>query len=231
MTKKTDKPAFDAKPFLARLTSKPGIYRMLGADDEVLYVGKARNLKRRVSSYFQGRAQTAKTFRMLGQVCDVDITVTATETEALLLEYNLIKKFKPRFNVLLRDDKSFPYIYVSTDHAFPRLSFYRGARKESGKYFGPYPSTHAVRETLSYLQKLFLIRPCENTYFANRSRPCLQYQIKRCSAPCVGLINEQEYAKDIADVLLFLEGKSNLVIDGLIERMDVSSDTRDYEKA
>ena len=231
MAKKSAKPAFDAQPFLARLTGKPGIYRMLGADDEVLYVGKARNLKRRVSSYFQGRAQSAKTLRMLREIRDVDVTMTATETEALLLEYNLIKKFQPRFNVLLRDDKSFPYIHISTDHAFPRLSFYRGARKGAGKYFGPYPSAHAVRETLSYLQKLFLIRPCDNSYFSNRSRPCLQYQIKRCSAPCVGLIGQEEYASDIADALLFLKGKSNLVIDGLVERMDVSAEARDYEKA
>ncbi len=231
MAKKSAKPAFDAQPFLARLTGKPGIYRMLGADDEVLYVGKARNLKRRVSSYFQGRAQSAKTLRMLREIRDVDVTMTATETEALLLEYNLIKKFQPRFNVLLRDDKSFPYIYISTDHAFPRLSFYRGARKGAGKYFGPYPSAHAVRETLSYLQKLFLIRPCDNSYFSNRSRPCLQYQIKRCSAPCVGLIGREAYASDLADALLFLDGKSNLVIDGLVERMDVSAEARDYEKA
>ncbi|MCH8930711.1 MAG: excinuclease ABC subunit UvrC [Proteobacteria bacterium] len=231
MAKKSAKPAFDAQPFLARLTGKPGIYRMLGADDEVLYVGKARNLKRRVSSYFQGRAQSAKTLRMLREVRDVDVTMTATETEALLLEYNLIKKFQPRFNVLLRDDKSFPYIYISTDHAFPRLSFYRGVRKGAGKYFGPYPSAHAVRETLSYLQKLFLIRPCDNSYFSNRSRPCLQYQIKRCSAPCVGLIGREAYASDLADALLFLDGKSNQVIDGLVERMDVSAAARDYEKA
>lgn len=222
---------FDPKAFLTRLTGKPGIYRMLGADDEVLYVGKARSLKRRVSSYFQGRAHSAKTQRMLKEVRDVDVTVTATETEALLLEYNLIKKFQPRFNVLLRDDKSFPYIHLSTDQDYPRLSFYRGARKRKGRYFGPYPSTYAVRDTIGYLQKLFLLRSCQDTYFAHRSRPCLQYQIKRCSAPCVGFIDRESYANDVNDALLFLDGKSNRVIDGLVDRMEISAEAKDYEKA
>lgn len=222
---------FDGKAYANRLTQRPGIYRMLSADGEVIYVGKARNLKRRVASYFQGRAQSAKTHRMIRDIVGMDVTVTATETEALLLEYNLIKKFKPRYNVLLRDDKSFPYLHLSTDHDFPRLSFYRGSRKRPGRLFGPYPSTHAVRETLSYLQKLFLLRPCQDTFFANRSRPCLQYQIKRCSAPCVGHVDKAEYVRDVDDALLFLEGKSNLVIDGLAERMDAAATRQDYEKA
>ncbi len=224
-------PGFDAKELLANLTQRPGVYRMMGADDEVLYVGKARNLKNRVSSYFRGRAHSAKTMRMLKQIADVEITVTNTETEALLLEYNLIKKFQPRFNVLLRDDKSFPYIYVTTDQEFSRLTFYRGSRKGKGRYFGPYPSTHAVRDTLSYLQKLFKLRQCEDTFFRNRSRPCLQYQIKRCSAPCVGLIDAEKYKRDVDDAILFLDGRSHDVIDGLARRMETASETKDYEQA
>ena len=176
---------FDAQTFLRSLTNRPGAYRMLNAAGKVIYVGKARNLKKRVSSYFQRKHSDAKTAMMMQVVADVEVTVTNTETEALILEYNLIKEHKPRFNVILRDDKSYPYIYVSTNHAFPRLRFHRGPRKGKGRYFGPYPSTSAVRKTLNELQKLFLIRQCNDNYFKNRSRPCLQYQIKRCTAPCV----------------------------------------------
>ncbi|NNL55978.1 MAG: GIY-YIG nuclease family protein, partial [Woeseia sp.] len=164
---------------------------MRDASGKVIYVGKALDLKKRVSSYFKGSHADVKTAAMMTYVATVEVTVTNTEAEALLLEYNLIKKHKPRFNVLLRDDKSYPYIYVSTEHPFPRLQFHRGPRKGKGRYFGPYPSTIAVRKTLNELQKLFMIRQCQDSFFSNRSRPCLQYQIRRCTAPCVGLVNEE----------------------------------------
>jgi excinuclease ABC subunit C len=165
--------AFDLRSFLASLPAKPGVYRMLGADDVILYVGKARHLRNRVASYFRGHAHAERTQAMLAQVERVEVTVTASEIEALLLEQNLIKRHRPRYNVLLKDDKSFPFIHL-TAHHYPRLEFFRGSRKEPGRFFGPYPSTVATRETLLLLQKLFRIRSCEDTFFANRSRPCLQ---------------------------------------------------------
>jgi excinuclease ABC subunit C len=168
---------------------------------------------------------------MMEQVANVEVTVTNTEAEALLLEYNLIKRHKPRFNVILRDDKSYPYIYVSTTHAYPRLQFHRGPRKGKGRYFGPYPSTNAVRKTLNELQKLFLVRQCQDSYFKNRTRPCLQYQIKRCTAPCVGYIDQATYGEDISAAILFLEGKNRGVIDAMVERMERASDGQDYEQA
>ena len=168
---------------------------------------------------------------MMELVANVEVTVTNTEAEALILEYNLIKRQKPRFNVILRDDKSYPYIYVSTKHPFPRLQFHRGPRKGKGRYFGPYPSTNAVRKTLNELQKLFLIRQCQDSYFSNRTRPCLQYQIRRCTAPCVGYIDEASYAEDINAAILFLEGKNRSVIDAMVERMERASDAKDYERA
>ena len=222
---------FDAKSFLKTLTNRPGVYRMLNAKDKIIYVGKARNLKKRVSSYFNRTHSDAKTAAMMPLVANVEVTVTNTDAEALILEYNLIKRHKPRFNVILRDDKSYPYIYVSTDHKFPRLEFHRGARKGKGRYFGPYPSTSAVRKTLNELQKLFMIRQCNNTYFNNRTRPCLQYQIRRCTAPCVGLIDRETYAHDIDAALLFLEGKNRGVIDVFVERMERASENQDYEQA
>src|SRR6185295_9691810 len=193
--------AFDPKPFLANLSQRPGVYRMLAENGEVLYVGKARNLKNRVGTYFTGnKAHAAKTMAMVSQIANVEVTVTASETEALLLEYNLIKRHRPRYNVALRDDKSFPYLYISTDHEYPRISFYRGSRSRMpGRFFGPYPNARATRETLLLLQKLFLLRPCSDTFFANRSRPCLQYQIKRCSAPCVQQVTPVEYRQDVND--------------------------------
>ena len=227
----SDPAPFEVKPFLRSLTHRPGVYRMLDAKHKVIYVGKARDLKKRVSSYFT-RSQTApKTAAMMEQVARVEVTVVNTEAEALVLEYNLIKQHKPRFNVLLRDDKSYPYIYASTDQAFPRLKFHRGARKGKGRYFGPYPSTRAVRQTLNELQKLFLIRNCEDSYFRNRTRPCLQYQIKRCTAPCVGIVDESQYRKDIDAAILFLEGKDKHVVNTLVQRMDEASATQDYEQA
>jgi excinuclease ABC subunit C len=204
---------------------------MLNAKHKVIYVGKARDLKKRVSSYFQRTHSDAKTASMMPLVAAVEVTVTNTESEALILEYNLIKRHKPRFNVVLRDDKSYPYIYVSTNRPFPRIEFHRGARKGKGRYFGPYPSTSAVRNTINELQKLFLIRQCQDSDFSNRTRPCLQYQIKRCTAPCVGLIDETTYADDVSAALLFLEGKNKSVTDSLVGRMERAAESRDYEHA
>ncbi len=222
---------FEPKSFLRSLTHRPGVSQMLNAKHKVIYVGKALDLRNRVSSYFQRTHADAKTASMMEGVAKVEVTVTNTEAEALILEYNLIKRHKPRFNVILRDDKSYPYIYVSTTHPFPRLQFHRGARKGKGRYFGPYPSTSAVRKTLNELQKLFLIRQCQDSYFNNRTRPCLQYQIKRCTAPCVGYIDQTTYAEDINAAVLFLEGKNRSVIDAMVERMERASDAEEYEQA
>ena len=230
MSAKDDK-QFEPKSFLRSLTHRPGVYQMLNAKHKVIYVGKAGDLRKRVSSYFQRTHSDAKTASMMELVANVEVTVTNTEAEALILEYNLIKRHKPRFNVILRDDKSYPYIYVSTTHPFPRLQFHRGARKGKGRYFGPYPSTSAVRKTLNELQKLFLIRNCQDSYFRNRSRPCLQYQIRRCTAPCVDYIDQDTYAEDINAAILFLEGKNRGVIDAMVERMERASGNQSYEQA
>ncbi|MGI9201474.1 MAG: excinuclease ABC subunit UvrC [Woeseiaceae bacterium] len=227
----TDPEKFDAKPFLANLTHRPGVYRMLSAKHKVLYVGKARDLKKRVSSYFHRSQASPKTVALMQQVANVEVTVTNTEAEALILEYNLIKRHKPRFNVVLRDDKSYPYIYVSTKHKFPRLQFHRGPRKGKGRYFGPYPSTSAVRQTLNELQKLFMIRQCQDSFFKNRSRPCLQYQIKRCTGPCVGLVSREQYAVDIDAAIDFLDGKNQEVVATFVKRMEEASANQDYEQA
>jgi excinuclease ABC subunit C len=223
--------SFDSKPFLTNVSQRPGVYRMMGAEGEVLYVGKARNLKNRLTSYFVGKAQSAKTMAMVSQIASVEVTVTASETEALLLEYNLIKRHRPRFNVTLRDDKSFPYLYISTHQEYPRISFYRGSRKLPGRFFGPYPNARATRETVLLLQKLFLLRPCSDSFFSNRSRPCLQYQIKRCSGPCVRLISPQDYAQDVADAMKVLEGRGAELIDDLAQRMDDASQKLEFERA
>jgi excinuclease ABC subunit C len=223
-------PPFDLASFLASLPAKPGVYRMLAADGTILYVGKARHLKNRVSSYFHGRAHAEKTQAMVAQVARVEVTVTASETEALLLEYNLIKQHRPRYNILLKDDKSFPYIHL-TAHEFPRLAYYRGAGKVPGRFFGPYPNSVAARETLQFLQKLFRLRPCEDTFFANRSRPCLQHQIGRCSAPCVGLVTREAYAQDIADAVQVLHGRNTELIAELGQRMERAAERLQYEAA
>ncbi len=223
--------SFDPKPFLANVSQRPGVYRMLGVQGEVLYVGKARNLKNRLTSYFVGKAQAAKTMAMVSQIENVEVTVTASETEALLLEYNLIKRHRPRFNVTLRDDKSFPYLYISTHQEYPRISFYRGSRKLPGRFFGPYPNARATRETLLLLQKLFLLRPCSDSFFSNRSRPCLQHQIKRCSGPCVRLISPEDYGQDVADAIKVLEGRGAELIDDLAARMDTASQQLEFERA
>ena len=226
-----EKSSFDVKSFLRSLTHRPGVYRMLNAKHKIIYVGKARDLKKRVSTYFHRTQSSPKTSAMMDMVANVEVTITNTETEALLLEYNLIKQHKPHFNVILRDDKSYPYIYVSTEHPFPRLEFHRGPRKGKGRYFGPYPSTSAVRQTLNELQKLFLVRQCQDSFFANRTRPCLQYQIKRCTAPCVDLVSESQYSQDVIAAIQFLEGKNQRVIDTFVERMDEASVAQDYEQA
>lgn len=222
---------FNPKQFISRLTSRPGVYRMVDGEGNVIYVGKARNLKMRVSSYFGQHISSAKTRHMVAQIRQIEITITHTENEALILENNLIKALKPRYNILLRDDKSYPYIYLSSHQDFPRLGSYRGARSGPGRYFGPYPSTGAVRETLNLMQKLFRVRQCEDSFYGNRSRPCLQYQIKRCSAPCTGLIDKERYRQDVRHAALFLEGKSNKVIDDLVKQMDAASEALEFEQA
>lgn len=222
---------FDARAYVATLPGRPGVYRMLGARGEILYVGKARNLKSRVASYFHARNVAPKVQALVSQVSGIEVTVTPSDADALLLEYNLIKEHRPRFNVMLRDDKSFPYVHVSTEAKFPRLSFYRGPRTRSGRLFGPYPSAGAVRETLLQLQKLFKLRNCEDSFFENRSRPCLQYQIERCSAPCVGLISEQDYAQDVAAAVKVLEGRSHEVNEELAREMDAAATALDFENA
>jgi excinuclease ABC subunit C len=222
---------FDSKAFLKNVTGKPGIYRMYNAEGKVLYVGKARNLKKRLQSYFRSTGLSSKTELLMSKVADIDVTVTHTESEALLLENNLIKEYRPRYNVLLRDDKSYPYIYISDKDKYPRIDLHRGARKKPGRYLGPYPNAGAVRETINLLQKTFRIRQCEDSYFRNRSRPCLQYQIKRCTAPCVNLISEQAYRQDIKHALLFLEGKSSQIIEELVASMEKAAKKRNYEKA
>lgn len=223
--------SFDHRSFLKTLTTRPGVYRMLDKQGDVIYVGKAKNLKSRVSSYFRNSSLAVKTQALVAQIADMEITVTHTEAEALLLECNLIKQIKPRYNVLLKDDKSYPLIRIS--HAkYPRISFYRGTQnKRDAEYFGPYPSSSSVKETLNILQKLFKTRQCEDSYFNNRSRPCLQYQIKRCSAPCVGLVDDTAYASDLDNTRLFLQGKSQEIVKNLVARMDVAAAKLDYEAA
>ncbi|HEX7038088.1 MAG TPA: excinuclease ABC subunit UvrC [Pseudomonadales bacterium] len=226
-----DRPAFDAESFLKTLPQRPGVYRMLDADGKALYVGKARNLKARVTSYFRASGLAAKTIALVNRIADIQITVTSSETEALLLEQSLIKSERPPYNVVLRDDKSYPYIYL-TDHAdFPRLTFHRGAKKKTGRYFGPFPSAGAVRESLNILQKLFRLRHCDDSFFKNRSRPCLQYQIQRCSAPCVGFIDRAEYREDVELAVMFLEGKSSDVLEIFKTKMQEAADALDFERA
>ncbi|HSZ07330.1 MAG TPA: excinuclease ABC subunit UvrC [Steroidobacteraceae bacterium] len=222
---------FDAKVFVDSLPGRPGVYRMLDSGGQILYVGKARNLKSRVASYFQPSNVQPKVQALIAKTANMEVTITNSDTEALLLEYNLIKKHRPRFNVVLRDDKSFPYLHLETKHEFPRLNFYRGSRKEPGKYFGPYPSAGAVRDTLQQLQKLFRIRNCDDAYFANRSRPCLQYQIQRCTAPCVGLVSQEHYARDVGAAVKVLEGRNDEVSEDLGRRMEAAAERLDFEEA
>lgn len=222
---------FDASRFLRDAPKNPGVYRMYGDSDEILYVGKAKNLKKRLASYFRSTGLSPKTQSLVSHIQQIEITITHTESEALLLESNLIKEHRPRYNILLRDDKSYPYIFVSDKDAFPRIVVHRGSRNIPGKYLGPYPNAGAVRESLHFIHKLFRIRQCEDSYFNNRSRPCLQYQIKRCTAPCVGYIDEQHYRADIHRALLFLEGKNTQLIDDMARQMEQASNNLDFEKA
>lgn len=226
-----DRYMFDAKIFLDHLTNQPGVYQMLGSQGEILYIGKARQLKKRLASYFKRDPKDAKTALLIKQVANITVTITRHENEALLLECNLIKQYLPRFNILFRDDKSYPYIVISKDNAFPRIELYRGQRKEKALYFGPYPSTQAVRETINLIQKLFKLRPCSPSFFANRKRPCLQYQINRCSGPCVGLVTEASYQEQVAQAVLFLNGKSSALIERLTAEMEASSAVKHYELA
>ncbi|PKM11620.1 MAG: excinuclease ABC subunit C [Gammaproteobacteria bacterium HGW-Gammaproteobacteria-3] len=222
---------FDAKAFIKTLTGRPGIYKMLDAKGEIIYIGKAKNLKNRVSSYFRTQAASPKQQAMVSKVAAIEVTVTPTEGEALLLESQQIKRYMPRYNICLRDDKSYPYIYISSQQDFPRISVHRGSKKKQGHYFGPYPSAGAVKETLKLLQKIFPVRQCEDSYYLNRARPCLQYQIERCTAPCVGLIDQAAYALDVESSVLFLEGKGDLLIDRLIEQMEAAAAELAFEKA
>lgn len=222
---------FDAQAFLKTVTSQPGVYRMYDATSTVIYVGKAKDLKKRLASYFRAQVSSRKTETLVKNIAQIDVTVTHTETEALLLEHNYIKLYQPRYNVLLRDDKSYPLVFLSAD-VHPRLAVHRGAKHAKGEYFGPFPNSHAVRETLALLQKLFPIRQCENSVYRNRSRPCLQYQIGRCLGPCVaGLVSDEEYRQQVDYVRLFLSGKDQQVLHQLIERMENASRGLNFEEA
>ncbi|MCA6064132.1 excinuclease ABC subunit UvrC [Thalassolituus marinus] len=221
---------FDIKSFLTTLTQRAGVYRMYAADDELLYVGKAKNLKNRVSSYFRARGLNAKTVALVSHIHHIEVTVTASEAEALLLEQTLIKQHRPQYNILLKDDKSYPYLHLS-DHNYPLLAYRRGKKRKSGRYFGPYPNATAVRESLNYLQRLFLLRNCEDSYFNHRSRPCLQYEIKRCSAPCVGHISQQGYDDSVRQATLFLQGKAAELLRELQQTMMAASEALEFERA
>ncbi len=225
-----DPPAFDGKAFVRGLSTAPGVYRMYAADDSVLYVGKAGALRKRVASYFSGTPKSSRTMAMLAQVARMEVTVTRTEAEALLLENQLIKSLRPRYNVLLRDDKSYPYVLL-TQEDWPRIAMHRGPRSIPGRYFGPYPGVTAVRETLNQLHKLFKLRSCEDSVFRNRSRPCLQHQIGRCTAPCVGLVAADEYAESVRRVALFLDGRSDELTQELGRAMEAASERLDFEQA
>lgn len=224
-------PSFNIEDYLQSLSKKPGVYRMFGRDGEVLYVGKARNLKNRVTSYFRASGLQAKTMALVAKIRRIEVTITGSETEALLLEQSLIKALRPPYNIVLRDDKSYPYIYLTGHAEYPRLTFHRGAKAKKGRYFGPFPSAYAVRDSLNILQKVFQLRNCDDTYFKNRSRPCLQHQIRRCTAPCIGAIKAEEYQQDVELAVMFLEGRSQTVLDIFKRKMELASFDLEFEKA
>lgn len=222
---------FDHSRFLANTTQQPGIYQMFGVDGGILYVGKAKNLKLRLASYFRKTGLTPKTNALVSRIARIEVTVTASETEALILEQNLIKSNRPPYNILLRDDKSYPYIFISSGEDYPRISFHRGAKKKRGDYYGPFPNVGAVKDSLNFLQKTFRSRQCEDSVFKNRTRPCLQYQIKRCTAPCVDYISPEDYQKDLHHTRLFLTGNSDKLLSELADQMDLASQQLQFEKA
>ena len=224
-------PDFDSKHFLQHCARKPGVYRMLDAEEQVLYVGKARNLQARLSSYFQKNVSSVKTRAMVARIADVQTTVTRSEAEALLLEQSLIKSIRPPYNILLRDDKSYPYIRITSADTYPRITFHRGTRRKGSDYFGPYPSGGAVREALSLVEKVFQVRNCSDSYFRNRTRPCLQHQINRCTAPCVGLVSPEDYAGQVRMARDFLDGRSREVVDTLSAQMEAAAAGLAFEKA
>jgi len=222
---------FDSQAFLKSLTTRPGVYQMYGDEGRLLYIGKAKNLRNRVSSYFRASGLAAKTMALVSRIREIEVTVTSTEVDALLLEHNLIKQHQPPYNILLRDDKSYPYIFLSSEDKYPRLSLHRGAKKKKGSYFGPYPSASAVRDSLHFMQKVFKVRQCEDSYFRNRSRPCLQHQIDRCSAPCVNAVSDTDYARQVESTSLFLKGKSQELMVRLADDMELAARDSQYEKA
>jgi excinuclease ABC subunit C len=228
---KSEDVSFDGRKFARRMSAGPGIYLMRDTEGTALYVGKAANLRKRVSSYFDARPKIERIMRMVARIQSIEVSLTRTEAEALLLENEWIKSLKPRYNVLLRDDKSYPWVMLGTDHEFPRIAFHRGGKDKRRKYLGPYPSASSVRESINLIQKLFLVRNCEDSYFSHRTRPCLQYQIKRCTAPCVGKVSKNEYAGQLEDAMLFLRGQSQKVITRLIGRMETAASGQFYEQA
>ena len=223
--------AFDARHFLASCSTLPGVYQMLDREGNVLYVGKARDLRARLSSYFVRQVSAAKTRALVARIADVQVTVTGSETEALLLEQSLIKSLHPPYNILMRDDKSYPYIKITSADTFPRIAFHRGPRRAGARYFGPFPGATAVRDTLNTLEKVFRLRNCRDSFFHNRTRPCLQYEIRRCTAPCVGLVSEQDYAVQVRMAADFLEGRDRVVTDALTVEMEQAAEARAYERA
>jgi excinuclease ABC subunit C len=230
MAEDSEKP-FAGKAFSARLPTRPGVYLMRDSEGSALYIGKALNLRKRVASYFDARPKNERIMRMIARITAIEVSLTRTEGEALLLENEWIKSLKPRYNILLRDDKSYPWIVMSSAHEFPRIAFHRGARDKTKRYFGPYPSAGSVRHSINLIQKLFRIRNCEDSYFSHRNRPCLQYQIRRCTAPCVGFVSSQDYALQVDDATLFLQGKSQKVLTRLIARMEHAAHEQEYETA
>ncbi len=222
---------FDLKSFLENLTQLPGIYKFFNLKSEIIYIGKAKNLKKRVNSYFSQSTASLKQQVMVVKITHIEVMITPTEGEALLLESQQIKRYQPRYNICLRDDKSYPYIFISTLHDFPQISSHRGAKRKQGQYYGPYPSAGAVKETLKLLQKIFPVRQCEDSYYSNRSRPCLQHQIGRCSAPCVDLVSHEDYSEDLNNTILFLEGQGDLLINQLISKMELAAKKLEFEQA